>query len=158
MSVQLDTTSPEETERLGEYIGKALRGGEVLELISDLGGGKTTFVRGLAAGMGSQAIVASPTFTIRREYKAGALTLYHFDFYRLDEPGIMAHELSEALQDARSVTVIEWGAVVGSVLPNDRLTIQFTPVEESVRSLSIDIPQTFSYVTEAIDAFTHGSH
>src|SRR5262249_35297728 len=118
-TITLRTASAEATEKLGEQIGKRLRGGEVIELVSDLGGGKTTFVRGLARGFGSTAHVSSPTFTISHEYKAGRRTLYHYDFYRLTEAGIMADELAEAAHDPDAVVVVEWGDIVADVLPAD---------------------------------------
>lgn len=89
--------SPEKTEVIAKNIGHHVKGGETIELVSDLGGGKTTFVHGLTAGVGSVDAVASPTFTISRQYKAGKLTIYHFDFYRLKEAGIMADELAEVI-------------------------------------------------------------
>ncbi len=70
MTLQIDTTSPKNTLNLAAKIGSRIKGGEVIELVSDLGGGKTVFVRGLAKGMGSTDQVSSPTFTISREYKA----------------------------------------------------------------------------------------
>jgi tRNA A37 threonylcarbamoyladenosine biosynthesis protein TsaE len=69
VTLQIDSASSEATEELGRKLGSKLRGGEVIELRSDLGGGKTTLVRGLAAGMGSTDAVASPSFTISRVYE-----------------------------------------------------------------------------------------
>src|SRR6185312_5854101 len=86
---QTESISSDNTSDVAMKIGRKLQGGEVIELISDLGGGKTTFVRGLAKGMGSQDTVRSPSFTLSNEYRSGKLTLYHFDFYRLEDPGIM---------------------------------------------------------------------
>src|SRR3990172_13200391 len=97
-----------DTERLGQLLGQRLKGGEVLELRADLGGGKTTFVRGLASGLKSTAKVASPTFTLNRIYKAGDLSIHHYDFYRLKEPGVMADQLAESLGDPKTITVVEW--------------------------------------------------
>lgn len=128
------------TERLGEVVGAALRGGEVIELVSDLGGGKTTFVRGVARGLGSTDKVASPTFTISRQYQAGSLTLHHFDFYRLAEPGLMADELAEVLADPQAIIVVEWGALVGHVLPAERLSIDLKATGETGRALTFTYP------------------
>lgn len=123
MTWQFDLSGPAETEAFGERVGRRLRGGEVIELASDLGGGKTTLVRGLARGAGSRDHVASPTFTVSREYDAGQLRIHHFDFYRLPEAGIMAQELAELLEDRRNVVVVEWSDVVRQVLPDERVTI-----------------------------------
>lgn len=144
--VTLRTGSAEATEKLGEQIGGRLRGGEVIELVSDLGGGKTTLVRGLARGFGSTAHVSSPTFTISQEYKAGGRTLYHFDFYRLHEAGIMADELAEAAHDPDAVVVVEWGDIVADVLPTDRVTITIRAVTENDREFAIALPANRSYL------------
>ena len=133
--------------RLAERIGSKLRGGEVLELVSDLGGGKTTFVRGLAKGIGSNDLVRSPSFTLSNEYRSKDLTLYHFDFYRLQEPGIMRDELAEALADSKSIIAIEWGDAVSDVLPADRLTIDIKTTGPDSRSLVLGCPEELEYLT-----------
>lgn len=143
---QTDTTSPEVTEHLAVAIGKRLKGGEVIELVSDLGGGKTAFVRGLAQGMGSHDHVASPTFTISREYRSDRLTLYHFDFYRLQEPGIMTAELAEIVSDPKAVIAVEWSDIVRHVLPEKRVTIKLTLTGEKSRRLAFTYPPELSYV------------
>jgi tRNA threonylcarbamoyladenosine biosynthesis protein TsaE len=127
-----------------------LRGGEVLELVSDLGGGKTTFVRGLASGMGSKDHVSSPTFKISNEYKGGNLTLHHFDFYRLSEAGVVAHELHDVLDDPKAVIVVEWSDIVKNVLPADRLTIQFKSTGEKDREIAIAYPESLKYMVEKL--------
>lgn len=143
-----ETTSQslEETEQLAEAIGKKLHGGEVIELVSDLGGGKTAFVRGLARGVGSHDHVASPTFTISREYSAGELTLHHFDFYRLDEPGIMTADLAELLADPKAVVAVEWSDIVQEVLPDHRITVTITLTGETSRQIAIQYPTTLAYL------------
>lgn len=140
-----------ETESIAEAIGRNLKGGEVIELISDLGGGKTTFVRGLARGAKSFDHVASPTFTLSRVYSAPSFDIQHFDFYRLEEPGIMAAELAEASDDERNVVVIEWAHKVQHVLPADRLTITIKQTVESERELVFSCPPRLQYLLKEID-------
>jgi tRNA threonylcarbamoyladenosine biosynthesis protein TsaE len=123
-----------------------LRGGEVIELVSDLGGGKTTFVRGLARGMGSRDTVTSPSFTLSNHYSSDRLTLYHFDFYRLGEPGIMRDELAELLHDSKSVVVVEWADIVEDVLPADRLTIRINATGDESREFECEYPETLRYL------------
>src|ERR1700722_299415 len=82
---------------LGRTLGQNLKGGEAIELSSDLGGGKTALVKGLANGAGSQDLVSSPSFTICNQYNTPKFVIYHFDFYRLSDPGIIARELSEVI-------------------------------------------------------------
>lgn len=131
-------------------MGKALRGGEVIELVSDLGGGKTTFVRGLARGADSKDKVASPTFTISKVYQTDKFEIHHFDFYRLHEAGIVADELSEVIGDPKVVVVIEWAEVVHHVLPDKRLTIKFSQTPEGDRQLDFAAAGGLEYLLEAI--------
>lgn len=132
---------------LASAIGQKFKGGEVIELIGDLGGGKTAFVRGLAQGMGSQDKVSSPSFTISNQYTAGNLTLYHFDFYRLEEPGIIKQELEEVLGDDTAVVVIEWAEIVKDILPPGHLSIQIKTTGENTRQLTLMYPQELSHLT-----------
>lgn len=127
-------------------MGERLRGGETIELISDVGGGKTTFVKGLAKGFGSTDAVASPSFTISREYVAGDKTMHHFDFYRLNDPGIVANELAEVVVDDRAVTVVEWADIVEDVLPADHLTIRISNTGDTSRDFEITYPKSLTYL------------
>jgi len=127
-----------------------LRGGETIELVSDLGGGKTTFTRGLARGAGSTDRVGSPTFTLSREYTAPKFTIAHFDFYRLGEAGIMGDELDELIGDLAYVTVIEWGDIVHDVLPKARLTVQIKQTGEDMRLITMSYPEELAYLLKGI--------
>lgn len=120
--------------------------------MSDLGGGKTTFTRGLAKGAGSQDRVASPTFTISKIYDAPAFALHHFDFYRLPEAGIMADELAELVGDPQVVVVVEWADVVQDVLPAARLTVAITQTPEGDRTITFRAPEEFAYLIKAVQA------
>lgn len=121
----------------------------MIELVSDLGGGKTTFVRGLARGAGSLDRVSSPSYTLTNVYQAPPLTLHHFDFYRLHEPGILRDELAEVIADPRSVVVIEWATIVEDVLPNDRLTISIKATGETSRDYELYCPESLTYLLPA---------
>lgn len=134
----IEVKSDEMMKRWGEQFGLLLRGGEVIELVGDVGAGKTTLTKGLAVGMGIDETIQSPTFTINRVYDAPASRrLVHYDFYRLNDAGIMANELDEAIREPGTVTVIEWADVVGDVLPTDRLSIKISSPTELTRSLHI---------------------
>lgn len=131
--------SADAMQDFGERIGRLLKGGEVFELIGDVGAGKTTFVHGLARGFGVSEQIQSPSFTINRVYDApGGKSLAHYDFYRLDDPGIMADELSEVLQDTQAVVVIEWADAVAAILPDDRLTLRIAAVDEQSREITVE--------------------
>lgn len=150
MTLQIDSISSGATEQLAERIGKQLRGGEVIELVSDLGGGKTTFVRGLARGLGSKTTVSSPTFKLSNEYTDGRLPLYHFDFYRLTEAGIMSEELAEVLAQSNTAVVVEWGDVIHDVLPRHRLTITLKTTGETTRQLVFSYPKELEYLINSL--------
>lgn len=150
MTWQTESNSSEQTEELGAALGAKLRGGEVLELVADLGGGKTTFTRGLVRGTGSTERVASPTFTISREYAAPTFTIAHFDFYRLGTAGIVGDELVEIMADPNYVTVVEWGDVVHDVLPVNRLTINLRQTADDARHITISYPAELEYIVEGI--------
>jgi len=145
MILEKVTNSAVGTEDLACKIGKKLRGGEVIELISDLGGGKTTFVRGLAKGAGSQDRVSSPTFTISKMYRAEHFNIMHFDFYRLKESGLMEHELADCIND-ETVTVVEWGDSVSHVLPDERLRVNISAVGEEKRKIELKSSESLDYV------------
>jgi tRNA threonylcarbamoyladenosine biosynthesis protein TsaE len=118
--------SLDETMRLAVWLGGQLRGGEVLELVGDVGSGKTTFTKGLARGLGVDDDVQSPSFTISRVYVArDGLELHHYDLYRLAEPGIMQYDIAESVQYPKVVTVIEWGETVSGLLPKNRIRLDF---------------------------------
>jgi len=121
----------------------------VIELVGDLGSGKTTFVRGLARGFGSPNRVASPTFTLSRVYESGDRAMHHFDFYRLHEPGHITDELADVLDDKQNVVVIEWADIVREVLPARRLRIMFEHAPEG-RRLTFRYPESLRYLMEAV--------
>lgn len=149
-TLQINSRDSDVTEHLGEVIGANLRGGEVIELVSDVGGGKTTFTRGLARGAGSTDRVSSPTFTVSKMYEAPKFTIFHYDFYRLNEPGIMAAELDETVHDKDVVTVIEWSDIVAGVLPEERLRIEFIQNGDESREVKMTIPGEIAYLMEGI--------
>lgn len=120
-------------KQLGEAIGRSVSGGEVLELVGDIGAGKTTLTKGIARALGINEPVQSPTFTISRVYNSPkGLRLAHYDFYRLGEAGIMGDEIREAMDDD-SVVVVEWAGAVDDALPKDRLVVKITTISEEER-------------------------
>mgnify|MGYP000990520122 FL=1 len=120
-------------KQLGEAIGRSVSGGEVLELVGDIGAGKTTLTKGIARALGINEPVQSPTFTISRVYDSPkGLLLAHYDFYRLGEAGVMGDEIREAADDD-SVVVVEWAGAVDDDLPKDRLVVKITTISEEER-------------------------
>lgn len=128
------TNSVEETFELGKRFGASLKGGEVIEFVGDLGAGKTSFMRGVAEGLGSDDSVASPTFTLSNIYTGrDDLSIHHFDFYRLSEPGLVQEQLKEAVEDPKAIVCVEWAESVRGVLPEGRITIEITTLDEDTR-------------------------
>jgi tRNA threonylcarbamoyladenosine biosynthesis protein TsaE len=118
---------------LGRAQATLLRRGDVLALCGDLGAGKTHFVKGLAAALGTDAAVTSPTFTLIHEYPGGRLPLYHFDFYRLDdEDEALKIGLDEYL-DGDGICVIEWADKFRRLLPAHTRWFRFTHRADGAR-------------------------
>lgn len=132
-----EINSTEEMIEFGREIGSNLEGGSVLELIGDVGAGKTTFTKGLALGLGVLETVQSPTFTISRVYEGDNLTLSHYDFYRLNDYGIMKMELAENLSDPQNITVVEWAGELADILPEKHLKLIFESVSEDKRLVKV---------------------
>jgi tRNA threonylcarbamoyladenosine biosynthesis protein TsaE len=101
--------SPEDTQNLGVEWGGTAKGEWLIGLIGDLGAGKTQLVKGIARGLGIDARISSPTFTLVHEYEGGRLPLCHIDLYRLDTPSqIESAGLDDYIFAPRGVTVVEW--------------------------------------------------
>jgi len=119
-SIQFNSNRPEDTYKLAKRLGKLLIHNDIILLEGDLGAGKTTFTKGLAAGLEIQKNVNSPTFTIIKEY-IGRLPLYHMDVYRVED----AFEdlgIDEYFYNG-GVTVIEWAHIIEEQLPSEHLSI-----------------------------------
>lgn len=124
------TGSREETIALGERLGRALRAGDVLALTGDLGAGKTQLTKGIAAGMGVEADVTSPTFTIEMVYEGREMPLYHFDLYRLDDPDQLEDTGIFDVLGADGVCAIEWGEQFAEELGDARVDVYVTRLED----------------------------
>ncbi len=137
MNFEKEINSTDEMITFGEEIGRQISEGMVLELVGDVGAGKTTFTKGLAKGLGIFETVQSPTFTISRVYEGEKLTLSHYDFYRLNDYGIMEMELAENLNNPKNVTVIEWAGDLAEILPKKHLRMVFESLNENQRKVKV---------------------
>ena len=136
--MKIEVGSVDEMVAFGQKIGQLVRGGTVIELIGDVGAGKTTLVRGIATGLKVDENIQSPTFTIQLTYHGrDGLRLCHYDFYRLTSAGIMSEEIEETLNDPRAIIVVEWAGAVAGVLSDDRLSVTLTSPTETSRNLSL---------------------
>ena len=112
-----ETYSEKETYELGRKLGEASHAGQVYTLIGDLGVGKTVFTKGLAAGLGIEEPVSSPTFTIVQVYEEGKLPFYHFDVYRIGDVEEMDEIGYEDYIYGEGVSLIEWANLIEEILP-----------------------------------------
>ena len=119
----------------GEQFAKGLTFPAVIELVGDVGTGKTTFTRGLAKGLGVKSTVTSPSFTISKQYSGDNCTLIHYDFYRLNDPGIMLDDLEENLKNPKNIIVIEWGESVKDILPKNHTKIEIKYNDDNSREI-----------------------
>lgn len=139
----ITTHDPEQTRRLGRFIGGLALGNDLYLLKGNLGTGKTHLVQGIAFGLGVKEYACSPSFMIAREYH-GRLPLYHLDLYRLDSlEEIVELGLDEYFQ-AGAVCAIEWADRGSGVLPRDNLTIELEHLPGDDRKISF-LPQGTRY-------------
>ena len=122
----------------GKALAKTVKIPAVIELVGDVGAGKTTITKGLAQGLGIDEEITSPTFTISKVYEnSRGQKLVHYDFYRLENPGIMVEDLFENLQDPHTVTVIEWADMVSEILPANHLRLEILINDDGSRTLNL---------------------
>ncbi len=121
-----ETRSAKETFALGKKIGKNICSGMVISLKGDLGTGKTVFTQGVAAGLGIEEPVNSPTFTILQIYEGGRLPFYHFDVYRIGDLEEMEEIGYEDCFYGDGVCLVEWADLIEELLPEGlvRVTIE----------------------------------
>ncbi len=128
--VEFVTRSAEETIALGRRLGELLDEGDVLVLTGDLGAGKTQLTKGIAAGMGVEDDVTSPTFTIQMVYEGRELPLYHFDLYRLEDPDQLDDTGLFDVLGGDGPCVIEWGEQFAGQLGDERLDVYLTRMDD----------------------------
>ncbi len=126
MELLLRTATADDTRGVGTAIAPLLRIGDVLVLTGELGAGKTTLVRGIASGLGAVEHVASPTFTLVREYVTGRVPVAHVDVFRLDRVQDVVDLALDELEGGACVLIVEWGDAVKELLPDDRLRVELT--------------------------------
>lgn len=119
----VETKNEKETFKLGYSIGKKAQAGQIYTLTGDLGVGKTIFTQGLAAGLGIEEPVNSPTFTIVQIYEEGRLPFYHFDVYRIGDVEEMEEIGYEDYFYGEGVCLIEWANLVEEILPRPVIAV-----------------------------------
>lgn len=123
-NIEITIKSEEDSAKLGRKIGEKAEPGSVLALIGDLGTGKTTLTKYIAAGMGVSEVITSPTFNIVKEYRSGRIPLYHFDVYRIEDPEEMYEIGYEEYFYGDGLCVVEWADLIEELLPGDAAVIK----------------------------------
>ena len=131
------SNSEQETERIGSEFAASLSGGTVVAMYGDLGAGKTAFVRGMARGMGIDARVSSPTFTIVNEY-LGERTLIHFDMYRLGSADELFDIGWEDYLARGAVCAVEWSENVEDAFFGDEVRLTIEKLSDTARKITIE--------------------
>jgi tRNA threonylcarbamoyladenosine biosynthesis protein TsaE len=136
--VEFVSGSPAQTARLGERLGKLLRGGEVICLEGNLGAGKTCLAQGIGRGWGAASDLTSPTFTLIHELRRtqDKTRLYHVDLYRIEKEAEAWMLGLTDLMDSTASILIEWPERAASLLPPDRLWIKLEFLDDTRRRLS----------------------
>jgi tRNA threonylcarbamoyladenosine biosynthesis protein TsaE len=146
----LYTHSPEETIKLGTFIGSLLQKGDILALQGALAAGKTTISKGIALGLDIIENVTSPTFTLISEY-SGRLPLYHMDVYRLDSTEDFINLGVDEMLYGEGVCIIEWSEKVMSELPEKTILIHIDAKQDGSRQITVekwpygDFPDEYSH-------------
>lgn len=123
---------------IGEQIGCQVRLGQLIELVGDLGGGKTTLTKGIAKGLGITKTITSPTFSIQRSYELlGGASFEHFDLYRLEGEDAVKQEIAEYLDDPTVITVVEWAKPFIAALKPDRLVVDMHWTGDTTRDITL---------------------
>lgn len=124
-------------ERLGARLAAAVGAGAVIFLRGELGAGKTTLVRGFLRALGVKATVKSPTYTLVEPYALDGITVYHFDFYRVQDPAELGHAGVRDYFSQHAICLIEWPERGGGVLPVPDLELTFSITAPSARAVAI---------------------
>ena len=137
MHIEIFSDSAQITIELGKNFSKILKGGDIIIFSGEPGGGKTTFISGLADGLGVRENISSPSFTILNLYQAGRLKFVHVDFYRLDGASEFDNiGLDDHIYDNSGILCIEWGEKIRQYIKKDYLNICFNYIIEDEDSIN----------------------
>ena len=135
----INTQNLRETQEFARDFAKNLKAGDVLCLYGNLGSGKTSFVQGLAKGLGITRRIISPTFIIARRYKIGDLNFYHIDLYRTQTlQDLRSIGIDEILEDDKNIVAIEWAEKLLDLIPKKRIDLKFEYIDENKRKITLE--------------------
>jgi tRNA threonylcarbamoyladenosine biosynthesis protein TsaE len=143
---EVDTQNAKETQKLGRILAEEIlktklknKKALVLSLEGNLGSGKTTFVQGLAKGLGIKDKITSPTFVILKRYTFGKRNFYHIDCYRIvNSKDILELGFGEIVSQPENIIVIEWAEKIKNILPRDSFWIKFEHLDKNKRRILIN--------------------
>ena len=141
--MEIISNSSENTKKVAREFSKKLNPGSILAFYGNLGAGKTTFIQGLAEGLGYKGRVFSPTFIFIRPYKISEQkriikTLYHIDLYRIEKAtDLKTIGIQEFLEDKEAISAIEWAEKIDKFLPKNAMKIMITPLSPTERKITI---------------------
>ena len=137
MELAIRAATAEDTRDVGAALAGLLRSHDVVVLTGELGAGKTTFVQGIARGLGATEHVAAPTFTLVREDVSGRVPVAHVDLYRLEREQDVIDLALDELEDGERVLLVEWGDPVAELLADERLRVEFAAEPDDVRRITV---------------------
>lgn len=133
--MEIITDNAQQTQKLGEKIGRSLSRPEILCLYGDLGSGKTTFLQGLAKGLGIKKRITSPTFVFMKQYQS---SFFHVDLYRINNvKEAKGLGLDEIFNNPKAIVAIEWAERIKEILPKKRTDIYFDYVSKNQRKINL---------------------
>jgi tRNA threonylcarbamoyladenosine biosynthesis protein TsaE len=133
------SNNKEATIALAQNFAKTLKGGDFLAFYGDLGAGKTTFIQGLAKGLGIEKRIISPTFIIMRHYALKLKDFYHVDLYRTQSKhDLLGIGLDQIIQDENNIVALEWAQKLGEMLPKKRIDVHMEYLGEDQREIIIE--------------------
>lgn len=136
--IKLNSSSAAETKTFGKLLAKVLGSGDLVILVGALGGGKTTFTKGILKGLGYRRRVLSPSFTLVRQYPVKNLLIHHVDLYRLDERGTFSLGIEDFIYKKGNIAIVEWGDKIKQIL-DQYIAVKFSYCGENKRKLSVSV-------------------
>lgn len=149
LKFKLKSTSASQTINFGKLFSKVLKGGDTIVLEGALGGGKTTFTKGILAGLGYKKRVLSPSFTLLRQYDLKKVSVYHLDLYRLEFSDIFDLGIDDFLYSERIITLIEWGNKMRDNL-DKYIRVEFVYSGENIRNIKFSVKGYSKKVLETV--------
>lgn len=132
------TKNAEETKKIAKELAKQIHKGVFIAFYGNLGSGKTTFIQGLAEGLGIKRRIISPTFIIIRTYVLRPKIFYHIDLYRTESKNdLLGLGIDEILNDKNNIIAVEWAEKMGKMLPNRRIDVYFEYLGDNEREIRI---------------------